>query len=588
MDKKPLIVVSICAVVLLVLGSLTNVVGYQTVHSSNQVMVHDEVDPREVLFQTIVDIANNKEIQRIISNSQTPTGLFKPDVKFQVFTHQTITKNQLKRMYFIGSLLSKVISTSRVQSMIRTHQLSNPDLIQRINAVIEKNATLQEEITQLKNLDCGCGQAATWGFPIICTTLLVLMGIVVFFFLLLVLLLSPPPSAIDELLDLLVLLLGPLPTLYQRFNCPIPEGNDFPVASDFSPAEGEINVSLSLSELSFRLTDHEGDLMSYKVSTRPDIGGGNGTLVGNGTYTIPIHGLQSDTTYLWLVLVYQGKPTGTPVGRERAFTTETLYPIIRNPSPGQNAQFVPITTSNVSFDLTDYQGDLMNWTVETQPDIGSGAGTSVGNGRYTVPISGLAYLTAYSWVVNVTDGSYWSQKTFSFRTSAENNIPFEPTDDATITQNSPYSNSGASESIVLRSMSSWEWDGLLKFNLSAVPSNATILYASLQAYYYKNWDGNPSGHQVNVYRLTSDWEEETVTWNTRPSFVTEPSSAAIMPPTINEWVFWNLTGDVRMFVNNSALNYGWRLMDMSGDNTCSYFQSKEYRSYHPLLIIGYE
>ncbi|VVB61952.1 Uncharacterised protein [uncultured archaeon] len=35
MDKYPLIGVSIIAVVLLILGSLTNVVGYQTVQSSN-------------------------------------------------------------------------------------------------------------------------------------------------------------------------------------------------------------------------------------------------------------------------------------------------------------------------------------------------------------------------------------------------------------------------------------------------------------------------------------------------------------------------------------------------------------------------
>ncbi len=34
MDKKPLIVVSILAVVLLVLGLLSNVVGYQSVKSS--------------------------------------------------------------------------------------------------------------------------------------------------------------------------------------------------------------------------------------------------------------------------------------------------------------------------------------------------------------------------------------------------------------------------------------------------------------------------------------------------------------------------------------------------------------------------
>ncbi len=44
--KKPLIVVSICAVVLLVLGSLNNVVGYQTVQSSNQKIKNtcDDVD----------------------------------------------------------------------------------------------------------------------------------------------------------------------------------------------------------------------------------------------------------------------------------------------------------------------------------------------------------------------------------------------------------------------------------------------------------------------------------------------------------------------------------------------------------------
>jgi hypothetical protein len=34
MDKKPLIVISLCAVVLLVLGSLSNVVGYQSVKST--------------------------------------------------------------------------------------------------------------------------------------------------------------------------------------------------------------------------------------------------------------------------------------------------------------------------------------------------------------------------------------------------------------------------------------------------------------------------------------------------------------------------------------------------------------------------
>ncbi len=52
MDKKPLIVVSLCAVVLLVLGSLSNVVGYQSVKS----IVNDSP-----LFQTRTQRATNQQ-----------------------------------------------------------------------------------------------------------------------------------------------------------------------------------------------------------------------------------------------------------------------------------------------------------------------------------------------------------------------------------------------------------------------------------------------------------------------------------------------------------------------------------------------
>jgi hypothetical protein len=52
MEKKPLIVISMCAVVLLVLGSLTNVVGYQSVKST----VTDSP-----LFQTRMQRATNQQ-----------------------------------------------------------------------------------------------------------------------------------------------------------------------------------------------------------------------------------------------------------------------------------------------------------------------------------------------------------------------------------------------------------------------------------------------------------------------------------------------------------------------------------------------
>jgi hypothetical protein len=168
MDKKPLIVVSICAVVLLVLGSLSNVVGYQTVQSSNQSVIKERINQKELLFQTIVDIANNKEIQRIILKSQLSRGIFPPS------DFPAVTKNQIRQMYFIGLILSKVISKSRMQSMIGKYQFNNLEMQKEISAVIEKNAILNTEITQLKNSECDCEneKITRWSFPVICILLL--------------------------------------------------------------------------------------------------------------------------------------------------------------------------------------------------------------------------------------------------------------------------------------------------------------------------------------------------------------------------------------------------------------------------------
>jgi hypothetical protein len=164
MDKYPLMGVSIIAVVLLVIGSLSNVVGYQSVQTSQQNLIKERINQKELLFQTIVDISNNKEIQRIILKSQMSRGIF-PTSEFPV-----VTKNQLKHMYFIGLILSKVISKSRMQSIVGTYQFSNQEMQKEISVIIEKNPTLKGEITQLRKSECDCENENTlqWTFPVIC------------------------------------------------------------------------------------------------------------------------------------------------------------------------------------------------------------------------------------------------------------------------------------------------------------------------------------------------------------------------------------------------------------------------------------
>jgi len=91
-------------------------------------------------------------------------------------------------------------------------------------------------------------------------------------------------------------------------------------------------------------------------------------------------------------------------------------PKISEISPSDGATNVSITLSELSFKLTDFQNDLMNYTVTTNPDIGSVSGTNVPNGKITIPVSGLAYSTTYAWTVTATDGAHTTTRNLTFIT----------------------------------------------------------------------------------------------------------------------------------------------------------------------------
>lgn len=197
--------------------------------------------------------------------------------------------------------------------------------------------------------------------------------------------------------------------------------NNAPEISAVQPIDGQENVSLALTELQFSLQDADGDLMSYSVTTSPDVGGGNGNIKPNGVYSVPISGLKSSTQYTWYVSVTDGKDS---VEEKFMFSTEQIAPIISEVEPVNGNWYVPITQSYLRFYLRDPQNDLMSYTVETSPDIGSASGSGVGEGYVYVPINGLEFTTTYQWFVNVTDGINPTAETFMFRT--EPRMIFDP------------------------------------------------------------------------------------------------------------------------------------------------------------------
>ncbi len=102
-------------------------------------------------------------------------------------------------------------------------------------------------------------------------------------------------------------------------------------------------------------------------------------------------------------------------------------PVISNENPSSGTWNVPVSLSELSFQIEDADGDLMSYSVTTDPDIGSGSGNNKKDGVYTVPISGLEHDKTYSWTVEVTDGKDTTMKQFSFITEAK--PPFDPFDE---------------------------------------------------------------------------------------------------------------------------------------------------------------
>jgi hypothetical protein len=186
--------------------------------------------------------------------------------------------------------------------------------------------------------------------------------------------------------------------------------NNKPEILNPNPSNNQVNIPITLSELNFQILDDDNDLMSYSVTTEPYIGSGSKNNVGNGIYNILVDGLQSSSTYSWTVTVTDGKDTTTKIF---SFKTIMERPVVTNPKPS-NGSSATTDLSELSCTLTDAQGDKMDYTIQTSPNIGSSYATDVRDVTYSLQISKLNENIWYYWYVNVTDGEHWTKEIFRF------------------------------------------------------------------------------------------------------------------------------------------------------------------------------
>jgi hypothetical protein len=182
----------VLAVILLFIG-----VAIQPGISTNTIKDEKtDVDAKDYLFQIIIDMVNNQELQDIIQKSKLRGSLInslhmpgliflfmKSRTSFRLLSQSSfLTKSFLEYAYRMGVKLSRTIDVSKMHSIIQRYQMSNQELQKEINTVIENNANLKAGITQLLSLNCDCEKNSTmnWSFPVICLILEIILIILLY------------------------------------------------------------------------------------------------------------------------------------------------------------------------------------------------------------------------------------------------------------------------------------------------------------------------------------------------------------------------------------------------------------------------
>ena len=153
---------------------------------------------------------------------------------------------------------------------------------------------------------------------------------------------------------------------------------------------------------------------------------------------------------------------------------------------------------------------------------------------------------------------------------------FTPAGDSYVQSGSPNANNGSK--IVMDASDTR--DGLVRFDIGAIPSGATITSATLTL--VATSVGSASTvKNYGAHRILADWADGTVTWNTPGStagthFASSPASTTAVS-VVGSYT-WDVAGDVTSFVDGSVTNYGWRIIwssNTSGTNKQVDFGTKE-------------
>jgi len=182
----------------------------------------------------------------------------------------------------------------------------------------------------------------------------------------------------------------------------------------------------------------------------------------------------------------------------------------------------------------------------------------------------------------------------------EARVMIHPTDDTNIKHGISSNNFGSSNKIIIRNeygyagSSGWGWDALIKFDTSNIPEDTNIISAKLKIYYYDHNYYNYTNHNLNIYRITNDWDENIVTWDNQPTYESQKTTTSNISDFPSSWIEFDVTDNVQNYINKDLNNYGWKISDETDWEHFSipefFFKTKDSNNseYWPYLEILFD
>ena len=131
----------------------------------------------------------------------------------------------------------------------------------------------------------------------------------------------------------------------------------------------------------------------------------------------------------------------------------------------------------------------------------------------------------------------------------------------------------------------------LQFDLSTIPADARIVDSDLKLYQYNSIDSG--NFQIGLYKVTGNWEENTITCNLQPTSSSETEALCTVYTGSTTWRGWDIDDLVQGWLDGSITNQGMLLKSTDetlGSSLGIYFRSSDYTtnaSERPKLEIDY-